>query len=117
MRFGGRKSDAQQGLTHVTLHVTSVGVIRTFRHKGLEGLYLRGEGRRLPAEMLPRIRVLLNAVSLAKTLDDLNVASYRLHQLKGDLKGNWSISVRANWRMIFRFEGGDAFDVDFVDCH
>jgi toxin HigB-1 len=92
-------------------------MIQNFRHKGLEQFYQNGEGRRLPAEMLTRIRILLNALTLAKTTEELGLASYRLHPLKGDLRGFWSITVRANWRIIFRFEGGDAFDVDFVDYH
>ena len=45
------------------------------------------------------------------------IPSYRLHALKGDLKGYWSVRVKANWRIIFRFEEGDAFDVDLVDYH
>jgi toxin HigB-1 len=92
-------------------------MIKTFRHKGLEDFYTKGEGRRLPPDILARIRVLLHALSEAKDVQDLNVASYRLHPLKGDLKGFWSVTVRANWRLIFRFDGGDAFDVDFVDYH
>ena len=47
----------------------------------------------------------------------MNVPTFRLHSLKGELKGSYAVSVRANWRIIFRFENGDAFDVDFVDYH
>jgi proteic killer suppression protein len=50
-------------------------------------------------------------------MDDLNRPSFRLHPLKGDLKGFWAVTVRANWRIIFRFENGKAFDVDLVDYH
>jgi toxin HigB-1 len=89
-------------------------MLRSFRHKGLEKFYMLGEGRRLPAELLPRIRVLLHALENAKGLEDL---SYRLHQLKGDLRGFWSLTVRANWRIVFKFDGRDAFDVDFLDYH
>jgi toxin HigB-1 len=92
-------------------------MLRSFRHKGLEKFYMLGEGRRLPAELLPRIRVLLHALENAKGLEDLSVASYRLHQLKGDLRGFWSLTVRANWRIVFKFDGRDAFDVDFLDYH
>jgi proteic killer suppression protein len=47
----------------------------------------------------------------------LNLPGYRLHSLKGDLKGLWSITVRANWRIMFRFEGTDSFDVELIDYH
>jgi toxin HigB-1 len=92
-------------------------MIQSFRHKGLEQFYAVGEGRRLPPDMLPRIRTLLHALGNAKDVEELSVASYRLHQLKGGLRGFWSLTVRANWRIIFKFDGGDAFDVDFLDYH
>jgi toxin HigB-1 len=92
-------------------------MIRNFRHKSLESYYRHGEGRRLPADMLPRIRTLLHALGDAARMDDLSVTSYRLHPLKGELKGFWSLTVRANWRIIFRFENGNAYDVDFLDYH
>ena len=47
----------------------------------------------------------------------MNLPGYRLHALKGDLRGFWSVTVRANWRIIFRFEGVDAFDVELIDYH
>jgi proteic killer suppression protein len=47
----------------------------------------------------------------------LNLPGYRLHPLKGALKGVWSVTVRANWRIIFRFQGADAFDVELIDYH
>jgi proteic killer suppression protein len=53
----------------------------------------------------------------ADTPQALNLPSYRLHQLKGDLKGFWSVTVRANWRIVFRFQGSDAFDVELIDYH
>jgi proteic killer suppression protein len=53
----------------------------------------------------------------AATPHDLGLPGYRLHPLKGGLKGFWSVSVRANWRIIFRFEGADAFDVELIDYH
>jgi len=47
----------------------------------------------------------------------MNLPGYRLHALKGDLRGFWSVTVRANWRIVFRFEGEDAFDVELIDYH
>jgi toxin HigB-1 len=67
--------------------------------------------------MLPRIRILLGALSSAKAIEELGLATFRLHPLKGDRRGFWSLTVKANWRIVFRFETGDAYDVDFVDYH
>jgi proteic killer suppression protein len=77
-------------------------VIVSFRYKGLEQFFVRGDGRKLPPEMLERIRVILFALDSAAP-EELSLASYRLHPLKGKLKGFWAMTVRANWRIIFRF--------------
>jgi toxin HigB-1 len=69
------------------------------------------------AEHLRKIRQILALLDAAQKIGDLDVATFRLHPLKGDLKGFWSLAVRANWRIIFRFEDGRAFDVDLVDYH
>ena len=90
-------------------------MIRTFAHKGLRRFYERGDRSKLPADMADRIAVLLAALDEAEVIDDLNRPSFRLHPLKGDLKGVWSVTVRANWRIIFRFSEGDVWDVDFTD--
>jgi toxin HigB-1 len=92
-------------------------VIRTFAQKGLRRFYERGDRSKLPADMADRIAVLLAALDEAEVIDDLNRPSFRLHPLKGDLKGVWSVTVRANWRIIFRFSEGDVWDVDFTDYH
>jgi proteic killer suppression protein len=64
-----------------------------------------------------RIRGILSALDEAQALADMDRPSLRLHSLKGDRKGFWAVTVRANWRIIFRFEDGRALDVDFVDYH
>jgi proteic killer suppression protein len=92
-------------------------VIESFHHKGLKRLYDNDDGRALSADMVERIRGILAALDAANAIEDLNRPSYRLHALKGDLKGFWAIVVRANWRIIFRFEDGEIFDVDLVDYH
>jgi proteic killer suppression protein len=92
-------------------------VIQTFAHKGLRRFYESGDRSKLPADMADRIAVLLAALDEAEAIRDLDRPSFRLHPLKGDLKGVWSIAVRANWRIIFRFADGDAWDVDFTDYH
>ena len=92
-------------------------MIVSFRHKGLRRLYEDDDRRLLPAEMVERVREILTALDAAESLDGLNRPSFRLHPLKGRLKGFWAVTVRANWRIIFRFADGKIFDVDFVDYH
>ena len=60
---------------------------------------------------------MLGRLDAAVTIDDMNVPGFGLHRLSGDLKGFWSVTVSRNWRIVFRFEEGDAFDVDFLDYH
>ena len=67
--------------------------------------------------MVDRLRDILPTLNDASTIDEMKLPSYRLHQLKGDLKGHFAVTVRANWRLIFRFEDGEAFDLDFIDYH
>ena len=67
--------------------------------------------------MAERIRDILALLDVAANPAHLDRPSLRLHPLKGKLTGFWAVTVRANWRIIFRFEGGDAYDVDFIDYH
>jgi proteic killer suppression protein len=92
-------------------------MIESFAHKGLKRLYEDGDGRKLPADMVPRISVILAALDEAAVIEDMDRPSFRLHQLKGDMKGFWSVTVRANWRIVFRFADGRASNVDFMDYH
>ena len=64
-----------------------------------------------------KLRDILARLDAAGSVADLDVTSFKLHPLKGDRRGFWAITVRANWRVIFRFEDGDALDVDYVDYH
>ncbi len=92
-------------------------MIASFRHKGLERLYVENDGRRLPPDMVERIRLVLSALDVAEVISELDLPTFRLHPLKGDLRGRWAIVVRANWRIVFRFKDGTATEVDFVDYH
>lgn len=92
--------------------------IRSIRHRGLRRLYRSGAGRDLPAALLAKISDILLAIDEAAHPDEVGLfPGWRLHPLKGELKGFWSVTVSGNWRVIFRFEKGDAFDLDFVDYH
>ena len=80
-------------------------------------MYERDDPSRLSPDMAERIALALADLDDAGTPSDLDLPGYRLHPLKGALKGYWSISISGNWRLIFRFEDGDAYDVDLVDYH
>ena len=66
---------------------------------------------------MERIRSILAFLDAAGHIEDMDQPTLRLHALKGDLKGFWAVTVRANWRIVFRFDDGDAIDIDFVDYH
>ncbi len=80
-------------------------------------MYERDDPSSVSPDMADRIALALADLDDAGTPSDLDLPGYRLHPLKGDLKGYWSISITGNWRLIFRFEDGDAYDVDLVDYH
>lgn len=92
-------------------------MIVTFKHKGLRRLFEDDDRRGVNAEHVEKIRLILLTLQTANHIDVLNLPSFRLHALTGNLKGLWSVTVRANWRIVFRFENGDAFDVDLTDYH
>ncbi len=92
-------------------------MIKSFRHKGLKLSYEDGDRRRLPPAYADKIERMLARLDQATDPMDLNLPSFRLHALRGDLTGLWSMSVSANWRMIFRWNAGHAIDVDLIDYH
>jgi toxin HigB-1 len=92
-------------------------MIRSFKHRGLKRLYERDDRRGIRADFADTIQEILTVLDEAAMPQELDLPGYRLHPLKGDLKGFWSVTVRANWRIIFRFEGADAFDVELIDYH
>ena len=92
-------------------------MIRSIRHKGLRRLYEDDDPRGVFAEHVVKLRDILARLDAARVVADIDVPGFRLHQLKGDYKGFWSVTVRANWRVIFRFDGPDAFDIDYVAYH
>jgi proteic killer suppression protein len=92
--------------------------IRSIRRRGLKQLYEAGEARGLPAALVWKIADMLVAIDEAAEPQDVGLfPGWKLHPLKGNLKGFWSVTVTGNWRVIFRFEKGDVFDVDLVDYH
>ena len=98
-------------------HYTS-GVIKTFADKRTKELYESGKSKRFPPEIWERAVRKLEYLDLATSMNDLKVPpSNRLHQLERDRAGQYSISVNDQWRVCFRFEEGDAYDVEITDYH
>jgi proteic killer suppression protein len=92
-------------------------VIRSFRHRGLQRLFEKGDRKRIQPEHLEKVENILAILNRSAQSEDLDLPGFRLHPLRGDLKGFWAVTVRANWRIVFRFEGGHATDVDLTDYH
>ncbi len=91
--------------------------INHFKHRGLKRFFLRGDSQQVPPSFADRIEKRLNALNRAASPQDMNVPGYRLHELTGNRKGEWSVQVSGNWRIVFRFVDGHAVDVDLVDYH
>ena len=110
---------ATAGLFIVTCTLTGyiLGVIVGFRHVGLKRLFERGDGRRVSPELIPMVERVLARLDEASEPADMNLPGFRLHILRGDLAGFWSVGVSGNWRIVFRFEGRDVRDVNLLDYH
>jgi len=92
-------------------------MIRNFRHKGLKLLFEKGDRRRVLPDHAAKIERVLARLEEASEVGNMDLPGFRLHPLKGDLAGFWSITVSGNWRIVFRFEGGNASDIDLLDYH
>jgi proteic killer suppression protein len=92
-------------------------MIRTLKHRGLKRLYESDNNSGVLSQYVPKIRRILAVLDNATAIGDMDLPGFRLHPLSGNLKGFWSITVSGNWRIIFRFENSDVFDVDLVDYH
>jgi len=92
-------------------------MIRSFRHKGLEQFFITGSKRGILSEHADKIARILDRLDASISPTDMNLPGYRLHELKGQEAGIWSVTVNANWRITFRFEGQDAVVVDYRDYH
>ena len=87
------------------------------RHRGLRELFETGQRRRLRADQVRRIQRILTVLDRAENPDDMRLPGFDLHRLRGELSDFWAVSVSGNWRIIFRWEEGEARDVDLVDYH
>ncbi|MCW5752519.1 MAG: type II toxin-antitoxin system RelE/ParE family toxin [Alphaproteobacteria bacterium] len=92
-------------------------MIVNFRHKGLKLLYEKGDRRRVSADYADKVERILARLDEATEPGDMDLPGFQLHPLKGNLAEFWSVSVSGNWRIVFRFDGVNACDVDLVDYH
>ena len=92
-------------------------MIRSIRHRGLRRLYEDGDPSRIDAALRSKVQRVLSALDAAGSPQALDIPGFCLHPLKGDLEGFWSVTVSGNWRVVFRFEDGDAYGVDLLDYH
>jgi proteic killer suppression protein len=92
-------------------------LIRSFRHKGLDRLYRHKNAKGVQPAVADKVSRILARLDVATVPQQMDLPGWRLHPLKGELKGFWSVWVNANWRIVFRFDGKDAVDVDLVDYH
>lgn len=92
-------------------------MIKSFRHKGLAKFFETGSRAGIQPAHSKRLRMQLAAVDTAKSIDDMDIAGFRLHSLKGADRGRWSIWVNGNWRLTFEFVDGDVHILDYEDYH
>ena len=92
-------------------------MIVNFRHKGLELFFTKNNKKLLNAKDIKKITRLLDRLDTAEHVGDMDLPGFGLHPLTGDKKGCWSITVSANWRMTFRFEGTNAYEINLEDYH
>jgi toxin HigB-1 len=93
-------------------------MITGFRHKGLKELFEKGKTSKLPQERVKKIKQILAVIHAAHDLQDISNPSYRLHRLKAPpFEGYWSIDISGNYRIIFEFEAGRAWHIDYIDTH
>jgi proteic killer suppression protein len=92
-------------------------VIRSIRHKGLKRLHEDDDPRGVLVEHAEKLRDILARLDAAGDISDMDLPGFRLHPLRGELRGLWAVTVRANWRVVFRVSNRDVLDVDYVDYH
>ncbi len=92
-------------------------MIKSFSHKGLERFFLTGSQAGIQPRHTARLRLILAQLNQARAIDDMDIPTLRLHALKGERQGTWSVTVQANWRITFRFIDGDAEVVNYEDYH
>lgn len=90
---------------------------RSFRHRGLERFFTKGDYGRIPGQHAVRIEMILDRLDIAQRPGDMAVPGLDFHPLKGDRKGSFAVKVSGNWRITFGFDGDDTVDVNLEDYH
>ena len=92
-------------------------MIKSLKHRGLKRLYERADRSGIRPDLIETVERILTVLDTATSPQALNLPGYRLPHLKGEWKGFWAVTVRANWRIIFRFKNGYPYDVELIDYH
>lgn len=92
-------------------------VIKTFAHKRLEDFFYSGSKKGIQAQHAQKLEDTLDRLDASNVITDMKFPGSNLHQLKGKMKGLWSVKVTGNWRIVFSFKEGNAYNVDYVDYH
>ena len=92
-------------------------MIASFKHRGLRRLYEGDDHQSVSAAHVDKIKRILARLDEAADVRNMALPGFGLHPLKGKLKGLWAVSVSGNWRIVFGFEKGNAYDVDLIDYH
>ena len=92
-------------------------MIKSFAHKGIKKFFLTGNKAGIQAKHADRLRLILAQLNQAQVIEDMQIPTLGLHELKGDRKNTWAVTVQANWRITFRFTDGDAEIVDYEDYY
>jgi proteic killer suppression protein len=92
-------------------------VIKSFRHKGLKNFYETGGVAGVQSGHKNRLRMILAALDTSLDIGDMDIPGFKLYPLEGRLKGRWSVLVGGNWRITSEFREGNAYVLDYEDCH
>ncbi len=92
-------------------------MIKSIKHKGLKRLWEKNDASKLPASQITKIEDILELLDAATCKEDMNYPGSDFHELKGNLKGHCAVKVTGNYRITFRLEGEDVFDVNYTDYH
>ena len=92
-------------------------MIKSVRHKGLRRFFATGSTSGVQASHANRLRMQLAALDTAQTVEDMDSPGFRLHPLKAQMRGRWSVTVNGNWRLTFEFQDGNAYVLDYEDYH
>ncbi len=92
-------------------------MIKSFKHRGLEDFYYNGTKKGIQAQHVQKLSDILDRLDATHSVTDMRYPGSDLHQLKGKMKGLWAVKVSGNWRIVFAFEEGNAYNVNYIDYH